>query len=195
MKIFAFVRLHFRFHLLSRLFPKRTPTHSWQKPSNAHIHRTHWFLSLLSITHSFILPLFWDTPSPSPVSDNTEANMRADKFGRKPLTGIIRMEVEERGEDRMKGGDEWRLSDRVWSVGSTWPPPGWVSSLQRAGKGSTRMGGDQEEKGEDDRRKKGKDVFLQMHHGSNEWSEPFDNTRRIKWKMKGNRRLTQTATN
>lgn len=45
--------------------------------------------------------------------------MRADKFGRKPLTGIIRVEVEERGErgrggeDRMKGGDEWRLSDRV----------------------------------------------------------------------------------
>lgn len=39
------------------------------------------------------------------MSDHTEASMRADKFGRKPLTGIIRVEVEERGEG---GQDERR---------------------------------------------------------------------------------------
>lgn len=30
--------------------------------------------------------------------------MRADKFGRKPLTGIIRVEVEERGGEGGEGG-------------------------------------------------------------------------------------------
>lgn len=41
--------------------------------------------------------------------------MRADKFGRKPLTGIITVDVEEWGGGgrRMKGAVEWRLSDHV----------------------------------------------------------------------------------
>lgn len=68
------------------------------------------------------------------VCDNTEANMRADRFGRKPLTGIIRVEVEEwrRGgwKEQMSGG---RLT--VFDLRGTLPPPGWVSRPQRAGKG------------------------------------------------------------
>lgn len=199
MRIFAFVRLHFRFHLLSRLFPKRTPTHSWQKPSNTHIHRTQRFSpSFLSPT---LLLSYLYFGIFLPVSHNREANMRADKFGRKPLTGIIRVEVEERGE-RGGGQDERRRRvEAEWPrliCGATWPPPGWVSSLQRAGKGSRRMEGSGGKRWRW-QTKEGNDVFLQMHHGRKEWSEPFDNTRKIKWKrapqMKGNRRLTQTATN
>lgn len=69
------------------------------------------------------------------VCDNTEANMRADRFGRKPLTGIIRVEVEEWGKggwkEQMSGG---RLT--VFDLRGHLTPSGvLVSRPQRAGKG------------------------------------------------------------
>lgn len=39
--------------------------------------------------------------------------MRADKFGRKPLTGIIRVEVEERGGEGERGGGQDERRRRV----------------------------------------------------------------------------------
>lgn len=70
--------------------------------------KTHTYIELgfyhpLFYYRTFILGFF--TP---PVSDNTEANMRADKFGRKPLTGIIRMEMEVEEREGEGGQDERR---------------------------------------------------------------------------------------
>lgn len=101
------------------------------------------------------------------VCDNTEANMRADRFGRKPLTGIIRVEVEEwrRGgwKEQMSGG---RLT--VFDLRGTWPPPGCEfrdrNVQEKEEESGSVLGKRWRCKAIEEER------ILWMHHGRKEWS-------------------------